>query len=262
MTPRILTLDIETFPLEVYRWALFDESPTALNQIKVEWSIASFAAKWLDEKRVIYQDTGGRGRRKVRDDKSLVRSIAELLDEADVVVGQNHKKFDLKKIHARMIAHELKPYSPIRVVDTTIEARRYFGFTSKKLAWMSAHLTDTPKDEHKLFPGFELWTACLDDDPRAWREMRKYNVRDVEATEKVYLRLRPWMSTHTNTGAYIEDEAPRCPKCASNNLQRRGYIYSQQGKYPRWQCMDCSGWARGKSQQLHHTVRKNLLVGA
>jgi DNA polymerase elongation subunit (family B) len=262
MSPRTATVDIETFPLEVYRWQLYDESPVALNQIKVEWSIASFAWKWLDEKRVIYRDTGGRGVKKVRDDKALVRELAELLDMADVVVGQNHRKFDLKKIHARMIEHGMKPYSPVRTIDTTVEARRYFGFTSKKLAWMSEHLTDCPKDEHKLFPGFELWTECLADNPKAWREMRKYNCRDVEATEKVYKRLLPWMSTHTNVATYIEDEAPRCPKCGSEHLQRRGYIYSQQGKYPRWECMSCGGWARGKSQQLHHTVRKNLLVGA
>lgn len=262
MSPRVLTIDIETFPLEVYRWALFDESPTALNQVKVEWSIASFAAKWLDEKRVIYQDTGGRGRRKVRDDKALVRAIAELLGEADIVVGQNHKKFDLKKIHARMIEHGVEPYSPIRIVDTTIEARRYFGFTSKKLAWMSAHLTDTPKDEHKEFPGFELWTECLADNPRAWREMKKYNCRDVEATEAVYKRLRPWMATHPNVATYIEDKDQHCPKCGSKHLQARGYIYSQQGKYPRFQCMACGGWMRGKSQRLVRDVRKSLMVGA
>lgn len=261
MTPRTGVLDIETFPLEVYRWQLFDESPVALNQIKVEWSIASFAWKWLDGRRVIYEDVGGRGKAKVRDDKKLVRSLAALLDEADIVVGQNHRKFDLKKIHARMAEHGIDPYSPIRTVDTTVEARRYFGFSSKKLAWMSAHLTNCPKDEHKAFPGFELWAECLADNPKAWAEMRKYNIRDVEATEQVYLKLRKWMATHPNAGAYIEDKEPRCPKCGTDDLQRRGYSLTQQGSYPRWQCNKCGGWARGKTSQLHHTVRKNLLVG-
>jgi DNA polymerase elongation subunit (family B) len=262
MNPRTATVDIETFPLEVYRWSLFDESSVALNQVKVEWSIASFAWKWGDEKRVIYQDTGGRGVKKVRDDKKLVRDLAELLDEADLVIGQNHKKFDLKKINARMIMHGIKPYSPIRTVDTTIEARRYFGFTSKKLAWMSQHLTDTPKDEHKEFPGFELWTECLADNPKAWREMKKYNCRDVEATEKVYKRLLPWMTTHPNCATYIEDKEPRCPKCGSDKLQVHRYVHTQQGKYCRYICDSCKGWARGKLQQLATEVRKNLLVGA
>jgi DNA polymerase elongation subunit (family B) len=261
MTPRALVFDIETAPIEAYVWQLFDQN-VALNQIKTEWSILSYAAKWVGESKIHYEDTGGRGRKKVRDDKRLVRNLVALLDEADIVIGQNCKKFDIKKVNARAVEYGFDPPSPFRVIDTTIEARRYFGFTSKKLAWMSSHLTDTPKDEHKDFPGFELWTECLADNPRAWREMKKYNIRDVEATEKVYMKLRPWMATHTNTATYVEDEDPRCPKCASDQIHARGYIYSQQGKYPRFQCMSCKGWARGKSQALHHTVRKNLLVGA
>jgi DNA polymerase elongation subunit (family B) len=262
VTARIGTVDIETFPLLVHRWALFDDSPVAINQIKEEWSIASFAWKWTDEKRVIYQDTGGRGKAKVRDDKKLVRDLVALLDEADLVIGQNHKKFDLKKINARMVMHGIGPYSPIRTIDTTIEARRYFGFTSKKLEWMSRSLTDIPKDSHKEFPGFELWTACLDDNPRAWREMKKYNCRDVEATEAVYKRLLPWMTTHPNVAAYIEDKDPRCPKCGSDRLRFHRYVYTQQGKYPRFICEACKGWARGKVQQLATSVRKAQLVGA
>ena len=260
MTPRTLVLDIETSPIEAYVWQLFDQN-VALNQIKTEWSILSYAAKWVGESKVIYEDTSGRGPKRVRDDKKLMRGLHDLLDEADIVVGQNHKKFDLKKIHARMVEHGFKPYSPIRIVDTTIEARRYFGFTSKKLEWMSKHLTTMPKDEHKEFPGFELWTECLADNPRAWRQMKKYNVRDVEATEAVYLRLLPWMKTHPNAGAFIEDKELRCPKCGGKHLQSRGHETTQQGRYPRYQCQECGGWARGKQQQLAHTVRKNLLVG-
>lgn len=260
MSPRILTLDVETAPIEAYVWGLFDNN-VALNQIKTEWSILSYAAKWLGEKKIIYEDTSGRGAKKVRDDKRLMRGLHELLDEAEIVVGQNHKKFDLRKINARFIEHGYKPPSPFHTVDTTIEARRYFGFTSKKLEWMSKHLTDTPKDSHKEFPGFELWTECLSDNPRAWREMKKYNIRDVEATEKVYLRLLPWMTTHTNVAAFIQDKEPRCPKCGSDKLQSRGYAYTQQAQYPRWQCTGCGGWARGKQQQMVRDVRKALLVG-
>jgi hypothetical protein len=178
------------------------------------------------------------------------------------VIGQNHRKFDLKKINARIIQHGLKPYSPIRTVDTTIEARRYFGFTSKKLEWMSKHLTDTPKDSHKEFPGFDLWTACLADNPRAWAEMKRYNCQDVIATEKVYKRLLPWMTTHPNAATYIEDEDPRCPKCGSDKLHIHRYVHTQQGKYARYICQECGGWARGKVQQLATNVRKSLLVGA
>jgi len=260
MSPRILTIDIETSPIEAYVWALFDQN-VGLNQIKTEWSILSYAAKWLDEKKIHYDDTSGRGAKKVRDDRKLMQGLWDLLDEADIVVGQNHKKFDLRKINARFIEHGLSPPSPYRTIDTTVEARRYFGFTSKKLEWMSKHLTDTPKDAHKEFPGFELWTECLADNPRAWKQMRLYNIRDVEATEKVYLKMRGWIH-HPSVATYIEDKDPRCLTCGSKSLKCEGYSRTQQGKFRQYSCKDCGKWGRGRENQLAHDVRKNLLVNA
>lgn len=167
--PRTLVIDIETSPIEGYFWQLFDQN-IAPNQITADWSILSYSAKWLDSTKMMYADTGGRGKSKVRDDKRLTREIVELLEESDIVVGQNHKRFDLKKIHARMLLHDIPPYSPIRVVDTKIEVGRRFGVTSKRLEWLSKIYTKTKKGKHREFPGFEMWEACLADNPRAWRK--------------------------------------------------------------------------------------------
>jgi len=255
----ILTLDIETSPLESYTWGLWDQN-VGLEQIKTEWSILSYSAKWLDSKKVIYQDTGGRGPKRVRDDKCLMLPLWKLLDTADIVVAQNGQRFDLKKINARMIQHGLGPYSPVKVVDTLLAAKKHFGFTSNKLGWMSKYLTETPKDEHKKFPGFELWTECLKDNPAAWAEMRKYNVRDVIATEELYIKLRPWISSHPNVGAFHEDSETRCPKCGSTHVQSRGKAVLQQGVYKRFQCQDCGGWSRGKTMELDLKKRRSLLA--
>jgi hypothetical protein len=259
MTPRILVLDIETAPLEGYVWDIWEQN-VGLDQIKAEWSILSYCAKWLEEKSLFYEDTGGRGPKKVRDDKRLMKGLWELLDEADIVVAQNGAEFDVKKINARLIVHGYKPYSPIRVVDTFKVAKKHFRFTSNKLAWMSQYLTDTPKSEHKQFPGFELWKECLADNPKAWAEMKKYNQIDVLACEKVYLKQRPWITGHPNVGVYIQDKDPVCPKCKSKHLQQRGYAMSQAGSYTRFQCMECGGWAKGRFTQLAKEVRRGLVT--
>jgi hypothetical protein len=215
-----------------------------------------------DSDKVLKGHTGGRGRGWVRDDRRLMRELWELLDEADAVIAQNGKSFDLKMINGRMIQQGLGPYSPVKVIDTLLVSRDRFRFPSNKLAYVSKKLTDTPKSEHKSFPGFELWTEVLADNPKAWDEMLKYCETDVRATEKVYLKQRPWIRRHPNLGAYVEDKEPRCTNCASDKLQRRGYETSQQGRYPRFKCNECGTWMRGKAQQLAHEVRKNLLVGA
>lgn len=258
-TPVIVTLDIETAPLQSYHWGLWDEN-VGLEQIQNEWTILAFAAKRLGQVHTTYADTGGRGARRVRDDKPLLAALWQVLDAADIVVTQNGKAFDLKKINARLLMNGFPPYSPIRIIDTKLIAKRHFGFTSNKLAWMSQHLTDTPKSSHKRFPGFELWTECLKDNPKAWAEMRKYNIRDVEATEKLYLRLRPWTEGHPNVAAYGDMCKHQCPKCGSTRLQKRGESVTQAGRYHRFQCSECGGWSRARLALANLAQRRRLLT--
>jgi hypothetical protein len=243
--PKIAVLDIETAPLESYHWGIWDQN-IGLSQINVEWTILSFSSKWLLEKNVEYMDTGGRGKNKVRDDSALLGRLWQILDEADIVVTQNGKAFDIKKINTRLLLAGFKPYSPIKIVDTKLIAKKHFAFTSNKLEWMSEHITNTKKEKHRLFPGFELWEECLKDNPKAWAEMKRYNVADTSATEELYLKVRPWAEGHPNLGVYSELETPQCPKCGGSHLQKRGKSFTQTGEYHRFQCTDCGGWSRSR----------------
>lgn len=255
---RIVTLDIETAPLESYHWGIWEQNIN-LEMIREDWTILAFCAKWLDSQKVIYQDTGGRGVSKVRDDKKLLHSLWDILDEADVVVTQNGRQFDIKRINARLIQAGFKPYSPIKVVDTKVAAKRHFAFTSNKLAWLSSKLARTRKDEHKKFPGFDLWAECLKDNRAAWAEMRHYNTLDVLATEQVYLALRPWIVGHPNLANYTDVEEEACPKCGSYKVQRRGHERTQSGLYARLQCQTCGGWSRSRYTANTTAKRKILL---
>lgn len=259
--PNILVLDIESAPLESWTWGIWEVN-VGLEQIKVDWSILSFAAKQLGGKEIIYADTSGRGASKVRDDKPLMKKLWNLLDAADLVIAQNGRRFDVRKINARLIHHGFGPPSPYRVVDTMIVAKKYFAFTSQKLAYTSKLLTDIPKEEHKEFPGFELWVECLKDNPKAWRVMKRYNIRDIQSTEQVYLKMRAWIENHPNVGVYDPSERPLCPRCGSDKVKRNSKKFSvkQQGMYIQYQCTKCGGTARGKLMQLPLEKRRSLLV--
>ena len=257
-SPKIVTLDIETAPLESYHWGLWDQN-IGLEQVNVEWTILSYSAKWLDDPKIYYNCTGGRGIKKVRDDSKLLEELWEILNEADIVVVQNGKQFDIKKINSRLLMNGYGPYSPIKIVDTKIVATKHFGFTSNKLAWMTEHLTHTKKDSHHQFPGFELWSECLRDNPKAWAEMKKYNCLDTLSTEELYLKMRPWIEGHPNVAAYTESEAMSCPKCGSMKVQRRGVALTQSGRYHRYQCGECGGWSRSRYTTNTLTKRRSLL---
>jgi hypothetical protein len=259
MSAKILIIDIETMPFEGYTWGLWDQN-IGLNQIKTETSIASVAAKWLGDKKVFYLDTGGRGAKKTRDDREVLAVLWEILNAADIVVAQNGAAFDIKRINARLVVEGYPPYSPIRIVDTKLVAKKHFAFSSNRLEWLAKYLAGQDKYKHSKYEGMDLWKECLKDNPDAWKEMKKYNIIDTKLCERVYLKMRPWMDQHPNLGTYTADLAPQCPKCGSKDLEARGTRSLQQGVYQRYCCQKCRGWSRGKTMLLPIAKRRSLLA--
>ena len=256
--PRIATLDIETSPITAYVWSMWKVN-VGLNQIVEEWSIMSYCIKDLGSKKSRYEDTSKMAN--PRDDSELLAKLHADLSALDIVIAQNGVAFDLKKINARFIEAGMLPIAPIKVIDTLLVAKQVAKFTSNRLEWLSKHLTKTPKSPHAAFPGMDLWTECLKKNPKAWKEMKKYNCIDVPATEELYLKLRPYMIGHPNVAAYYDDDKMRCPRCASVNLRAQDKpALTQTGEYTRYQCADCGGFARSRYTLNSASKRKSLLA--
>jgi hypothetical protein len=259
LTAKIGTIDIETAPLEGHVWGLFDQN-VGLNQIKTEWSILSYCFKPLggSKRSLVYEDNSTAS--DPRDDRKLLDGLWSILHEYDFLVAQNGKRFDMRKIRARMVLAGMRPPSPVKVLDTMLMARQVGAFTSNKLEWLSQYLSTVPKSKHKEFPGFELWAECLKGNPRAWASMRKYNIPDVLSTEEVYLKLRPWVEGHPNVAVYDTNEGMQCPRCGSNQLNPDGFSYTNVGKYNRYHCVACDGWSRDRYTVNSKIKRKGLLA--
>lgn len=260
--PRILLLDIETAPIQARVWGLWKQN-VGLEMIENDWFILSFCAKWLDDPRVIYHDQRRKSVRTIENDILLLKKLWKLLDEADMVVAQNGKRFDLPKIKARMVLSGMLPFSPVRVIDTLLIARKEFAFTSNKLAYLSAVLSpDLTKRNHAKFPGYLLWKECLLGNPEAWEEMELYNRDDVRSMEVVYKKMRAWDTMAPSVATYDEsDVSLRCPVCGSHNIHRRGTYRTGVGVYPRYRCMeaDCGKWTRGAVLMNSKEHRQSLL---
>lgn len=259
--PRILALDIETAPIISYTWGLWDQN-VGVNQIHTDWSILSWAAKWLGQDKVLYQDVSKQKNK--RDDSKILKGMWKLLDEADIIVTQNGKQFDAKKLNARFVINGMNPPAPYKHIDTRQLAKKSFGFTSNSLEYMSKSLgVKYKKLLHKKFPGFELWKECLAGNQEAWEEMKKYNCHDVLALEEVYNKLIPWHNP-VDFRVYSGDTKPACPTCGSSSLQRRGHGYNNNGKYAKFQCKGCGTWTSDRGQKnnlLSDDKRKSLKKG-
>lgn len=256
--PRILTIDIETSPNALAGWALFNQN-FSLDQIEREWFLLSYTAKWLDSDEVIYNDM--KGKVKTEDDTELLQELWNLFDQADILVGQNHKKFDIKKINARMLMQGItKPYSPVKTEDTLDIAKRKFGFTSNKLAWLSEHLNiKFKKQDHDKFAGYKLWKECMSENVEAWDSMKEYNIFDVLSTEELWLTLRAWDDKSVNFALYLNDDNMMC-KCGSHNLVKEGFAYTSLSKFQQYRCQDCGGFMRGRVNHFTKEKRASLLM--
>lgn len=254
--PKILFLDIETAPIIGYVWGLWDNN-VALNQIKSDWHILSWSAKWLDSNKIIYQDQ--RNAKHIEDDKKLLKKVWQLLDECDILVTQNGISFDRKKLNARFILNGMQPPSTFKHIDTKVLASKHFGFTSNKLEYLSDKLcTKYKKLKPKKFQGFEMWKECLSGNIKAWKEMEKYNKHDVLALEELYKKLIPWDTT-VNHNLYHDSNETVC-SCGSTDFRNKGYIYTATGKYTRYKCNNCGAETRGRTNLFDKTKRKSLRV--
>ena len=257
--PKVLVFDIETSPLLGFVWTLW-ENNVALNQIHTDWHVLSWSAKWLGDapNKVMYMDQ--RNVKNVENDKKLLQKIWNLLDEADVVITQNGKSFDHKKLNARFILNGFQPPSSYKHIDTLEIAKRHFGFTSNKLEYMSDKLCVTYKKlKHAKFSGFELWKECLAGNIEAWKEMEVYNKHDVLALEELFTKLIPWDSA-VNFNIYNDEEINTC-KCGSNIFTRNGYYYTSAGKFQRYKCKDCGAESRDKINLLSKEKKASLKMG-
>lgn len=239
MAQKILLIDIETSPNLGYVWGKYQQDVIRFNK---EWYILCFAAKWLGAKEKVFCESlpdYSLYKKDPSNDKALLQVLHDLLSQADIVVAHNGDDFDFKKINARFMVHGMEPPAPYKTVDTLKVARRYFGFTSNKLGDLAQTLSI---DGGKIDTTFNLWLGCLAGDNRSWAKMRAYNKRDVELLEEVYMRLRPWDSTHPNAGVLTEGLI--CPRCESKHMQSRGTYVAKTRTYQRFQCQDCGGWMR------------------
>jgi DNA polymerase elongation subunit (family B) len=233
--PRILTFDIETSPAKVFVFDLWNQNIN-INQIIEPTRMICWAAKWRDSNKVLFMSEHHDSH------EAMVQGLFELLDEADIVVTFNGDKFDIPHANREFAEARLGRPSPFHSVDLYKVVKKHQRFLSHKLAYVTERLALSGKLKHT---GFQLWRDCLDGDERAWALMRRYNKRDVVTEEELYIELLPWIDNHPTYALFVEDDHALCPKCGSDQLQKRGFRTAQSRVYQQYQCQKCGGWSRG-----------------
>jgi DNA polymerase elongation subunit (family B) len=227
---KILIFDIESS----YNQGLFFdvwETNIPANNITTPSHIHCIAYKWYGEKKthVISQCEFPRFKKDIHDDTDVLKEFKKVVEQADILVGHNINRFDIRKINARLILKGLEPTPHTETIDTLQLARRYFKFNHNSLDAVAKALgyrgkLDNPKN---------LWIDCFFGNIKKLNQMSKYCKNDVRINEFVFTKLLPFMNSKI-TKEFICGN----PICKSENLQLRG----MRGNKQRFQCNDCGKW--------------------
>lgn len=182
---KTLFLDIETTPMQVYAWGLWDQN-ISIDQIIKSTEMLCFGARWLGEKKVIFKSVHHDGK------EEMLKELHKLMDEADVLVGWNSAAFDHKHINREFLEAGMAPPSPVKDLDLMSITKANFLFPSNKLDYVAQKLEVGAKVKHS---GFKLWLDCMDGNKKAWKEMKEYQIQDVNLLIDLYDILLPWFVT-------------------------------------------------------------------
>lgn len=242
MQTRILILDIETTPHDVYTWGVWQQN-VAPNQLKVPTRMIMWSARFLGERK----------RPTVRNesDDGFITDLAALFAEADVVVTYNGDKFDLLHINRELAERKLPPLRPVASVDLLKVVKQRFKLPYYRLDYVAGLFLGKGKTETG---GFGLWQGYMNGEAKAIRKMAKYNQDDVILTEELYEFLIPWIKNHPYVGAVsdIADSAfdYECPACQNDAVillrPRRTRCYAIRVLC----CAACGHYFDGKRKKL------------
>lgn len=213
------------------------------DNLLTDWNIYCAAWKFLDQKQIHSVSVSPED---PTNDKAVVSTLRDVLENTRLVVGHNMDKFDMKKFNARLIFHSLPPIDhKILTLDTLKAAKKHFAFTSNRLDYLGQFLGVGGKLPHregnpwiKLIKGIEVKETLA--------HMEEYCRYDVSPLlEGVYLRLRPYIDHPMMGGKIVSGEEVYCQHCGSGHLQRRGNRLTKAGlSYTQFQCQErhCMGY--------------------
>lgn len=239
--PKVLFYDIETSLAKSYHFQQWKVNLSQKQKIQ-ESHLLSHAWAWNDGE--VVGSILTQQEMLDHDPERLVLECWSLLDNCDVLVAHNGKRFDVKKVNSYFLKYGLNPPSPYKVVDTLQIAKNKFALPFNSLAYLAEFLGVEQKIDTG---GIDLWIRCDKGDPEALQEMLEYNLGDVVTLRGVYNKLIGWDNNAVNMSLYDDEHDMLCPHCTSANISslEGKYTYTVARKYSLYRCGDCGATLRG-----------------
>jgi hypothetical protein len=254
-SPVIGVFDIETLPMVVYTFAMYDQN-IGTEQVIREVSLLSWAGKFLNSSEIFY-DILTPEEVISNNEFRIIKSCWEFMHKCDIIIGHNLISFDGKLMNTFFLKYNLPPLKYVSV-DTLLVAKANFRFSSNKLTFINNELHIRNKIDNE---GFMLWRKCFEGDQSALDRMLEYNIGDIYATEDLYYRVRPYVR-NINVALYNEIVENQCPVCGNTNLVSEGFYYTSAGKWESVRCGNCKALSRKKHNLFTVEKKRSLVINS
>jgi DNA polymerase elongation subunit (family B)/predicted RNA-binding Zn-ribbon protein involved in translation (DUF1610 family) len=239
--PRIILFDLETLPemSKVMKYFTGMSAYPGLTMKATHNTVICAGYKVLGDKKtsiINAWDYPARWKKNVNDDYAVIKAIADVLRDADAIVGHNSRRFDIKFLNTRLVYHGLPPIPKVPHIDTCQVAKSKLFLFNNRLNTVAEHLQCTLKLENG---GWSLWERVMQRDKKAQDLMARYCKQDVDTLEEVFVKLRPFITILPNHNYYTDGTTVVCPNCGSSKLSRNGLRATKQGPVQRFRCLDC-----------------------
>lgn len=252
----VLIVDIETAPVKANLWRP-DMGYVPHQMMEDDIFMLSWAARWRGQKK-IHSDIVDPDEAVARQDLRIVKSLADIIREAEAVIAHNAKKFDLPKINGRLAVQRVEPLEPFRTVDTLQLSRKSFGFSYNHLDYLAQIFLD----EHKIRTDFELWRMCIQGHKPSLDKMLRYNQKDVKLLEEVFDAMLPYLRGVPRLAVAEKDMEWACPNCASGDVIKRGFHDTNASRFQTWECKSCGSYSRERKGTIEPRLALVSLPGS
>ena len=255
-SPKILVYDIETTPLMAYVWGLGKQVVRhgQLHKERNMYDIICITYQWLGDKKaraLVFDEN--------QDSTHMIEQFDKMAEAADVTIGKNSDRFDVKQINSQRMLKGLPPLGDwvekAGQDDIEKQIRKYFYLPSYSLDYVSALMGFGGK--HKM--EFQDWIDIVEKN-RGWKskvhKMVEYGKKDVEDTTAVLKKILPYVKLKTSMTALNEGIATcNIPECGSTEMRKNGTRMINKTKYQRLQCGECG------THVGYWTIKKNGELG-
>lgn len=168
-------------------------------------------------------------------DIKVVKKISEVIDQCDVLVIHNGKRFDWPEYVRKLKFHRLPAVRKPYIFDTLTESKKENNF-SNSLKNIADYYGLTPKGENESDPA-KLIYGPLKDRIENIKNLAEYGLKDIAPMREYFLLSKGYAERvpHIKSGKVC------CCYCGGQNYQNRGDQYlTGLNAYKNWYfCKDC-----------------------